>query len=446
MIRPGHSDLTSEGVAMRQDRQLSRGKRVLFSLVVFLFVCGLIELAVRAYFSTIVGPSVLLYGTGLARQSVDPTEHQAPAAENISQQKEAKDYLTTASRRAQWTTRSVEQHQNAVAGGYSKYYPHQSRFDFDVETGERFPVTINSKGFRGREFTEQKAPHTIRVVTLGASSTLGYFAHDDETYPVYLEKLLNDSLAGDSIEVINLGIPHLTVANIHALLINEALPLQPDVITFYEGNNDAMHLEDALTQQSAVRKVAGMIGGRVLTVAFIANFLDNPWHRAHSPDVVATHSEAIAKDFLGHLSLINEECTKRGILFVVASQQRNSQSVARQTLKGITYQQERAQIDTRLRANQKMTPQELTFLAHAILMDRLKEWARTNHVAYADVIGRLDQDRDVLVSWVHLSARGNQLVAAAFADEIRRHWPPPAVASARSVAATRRPPREESKT
>jgi lysophospholipase L1-like esterase len=418
---------------MQPHRQLGRWKHVLFSFVLFLFVFGLIELAVRVYFSTVVGPSVLLYGTGLARQSVDPTDQQAPAVDT-SQQKEAKHYLAT-SKRAQWTNRTVEQHQNPVAGGYSKYYPNQSRFDFDVETGERFPVTINSKGFRGREFSEQKAPHTIRVVTLGASSTLGYFARDDETYPVYLEKLLNDSVAGDSIEVINLGIPHLTAANIHSLLINEALPLDPDVITFYEGNNDAMHVEDALTHQSSVRKIAGMIGGRVLTVAFMANFLDNPWHRAQSPEVVATHSEAIARNFLSHLSLMNEECKKRGILFVVASQQRNSQSVGRQTLKGVTYQQERAQIDARLRAHQKMTPQELTFLAHGILMDRLKEWSRTNHVAYADVIGRLDQDRDVLVSWVHLSARGNQLVAAAFADEIRRHWPAPAVAAIKMTAA-----------
>jgi lysophospholipase L1-like esterase len=419
---------------MQANPRLTLGKRIAFSAIVFLLPFLLIEVAVRVYFSTVVGPSVLLYGTGLARHSIDPTEQRTTSAVETSHPKEAKDYLTS-SKRAQWTNRTVEQHQNAAAGGYSKYYPNQSRFDFDVETGERFPVTINSKGFRGREFSEQKAAHTIRVVTLGASSTLGYFARDDETYPVYLERLLNDSLAGDSIEVINLGIPHLTVANIHALLINEALPLDPDVITFYEGNNDAMHLEDALTRQSALRKVAGMVGGRILTVAFIANFLDNPWHRAQSPEVVATHSDAIADDFLRHLSLMNAECKKRGILFVVASQQRNSQSVEREALKGMTYQQERARIDAKLRASEKMTPQELTFLAHAVLMDRLKEWARTNDVAYADVIGRLDQDRDVLVSWVHLSARGNQLVASAFADEIRRHWPPPAVARINVTAA-----------
>jgi hypothetical protein len=116
-------------------------------------------------------------------------------------------------------------------------------------------------------------------------------------------------------------------------------------------------------------------------------------------------------------------------------------------LKGMTYQQERALVEARLRAREKMTPQELTFLAHGILMDRLGEWARTNHVAYADVISRLDQDRDVLVSWVHLSARGNQLVAAAFGDEIRRHWPPARAATQATAARTtrRRPRREESK-
>ena len=94
--------------------------------------------------------------------------------------------------------------------------------------------------FRGRDFQTQKAPGVIRVVTLGASSTFGYYDRDEETYPFLLETLLNaESPESLRFEVINLGIPHLKMASIYQLFMAEALPLQPDIVTFYEGNNDA---------------------------------------------------------------------------------------------------------------------------------------------------------------------------------------------------------------
>jgi hypothetical protein len=41
-------------------------------------------------------------------------------------------------------------------------------------------------------------------------------------------------------------------------------------------------------------------------------------------------------------------------------------------------------------------------------------------VPFVDVVKALDQDRDVLVSWVHLSPRGNRMIADAFAEEIKQ--------------------------
>lgn len=65
-----------------------------------------------------------------------------------------------------------------------------------------------------------------------------------------------------------------------------------------------------------------------------------------------------------------------------------------------------------------LTSQELNFLRHSRLMRELEIWAASQDVPLVDVISALDGDRDVLVSWVHLSPRGNQMVAAAFAQEI----------------------------
>lgn len=78
------------------------------------------------------------------------------------------------------------------------------------------------------------------MVTLGASSTFGYYTRDDETYPHYLERYLSQRLAaGSRAEVINLGIPHLRSEEILALFRAEGLPLDPDVVTVYLGANDS---------------------------------------------------------------------------------------------------------------------------------------------------------------------------------------------------------------
>jgi hypothetical protein len=58
-------------------------------------------------------------------------------------------------------------------------------------------------------------------------------------------------------------------------------------------------------------------------------------------------------------------------------------------------------------------------------MKDLATLAKSKQLPFVDVIARLDQDRDVMVSWVHFSPRGNRMVAEAFADEILKHtWNP----------------------
>ena len=80
-------------------------------------------------------------------------------------------------------------------------------------------------------------------VATGASSTYGYHARDDFTYPATLERLLNERNDG-RYEVINLGIPHYTTSNIVALLREEALDYEPDLVTLYSGHNDAASIRE----------------------------------------------------------------------------------------------------------------------------------------------------------------------------------------------------------
>jgi hypothetical protein len=75
-----------------------------------------------------------------------------------------------------------------------------TRLDRDPDTQEPYRVTINSRGFRGKEFSDEKKPGVIRVITLGESSTFGLHARDDETYPYDLEHFLNKDCPGRAFE------------------------------------------------------------------------------------------------------------------------------------------------------------------------------------------------------------------------------------------------------
>ncbi len=54
-------------------------------------------------------------------------------------------------------------------------------------------------------------------------------------------------------------------------------------------------------------------------------------------------------------------------------------------------------------------------------MKELTKWVSANNVPNVDVIKAFDQDRDCLLSWVHLNAKGNKIIASEFAREILRH-------------------------
>ncbi len=401
--------------------RLGRKKKVLFSVVTLLALCLILEIGARAYFAFKVGPSVLLYGTSFARRQIQPASESY--IRHPKTKPEAKNYRSRMSKNEWRKRRTVITHSNELSG-YSKYFPNQERIDFDIETREGFDVMINSRGFRGREFTDRKKPGVIRIVTLGASSTFGYFNRDEETYPVYLEQILNDRYSGElHFEVINMGIPHLTAENIYALFLAEGIQLNPDIVTFCEGNNDAARpLRRDIGFFASCFSRAGRYS---ILVGLINSILDVPSRSQYSPDEFQQHASAISNRFIDIISRIHQECKERGILFVVANQQKNSQTMDRGKLKGLSYEEEVRRIRAKGLESEQIKSTGLKLLTHAVLMRDLATWAKANRVPFVDVIARLDQDRDVMISWVHLSRRGNRMVAEAFADEILRHsWNP----------------------
>jgi len=362
-------------------------KKILFSLMACFFSLLMVELGFRIYLAFQVGPHILFYGLD---------------SESSKQRK-----------------RTVLVQGNFL-GNYYKYFPNQVKVDNDA-ANKSFKVTINSKGFRGKEFDDEKKTGVVRIVTLGASSTFGFKNRDNETYPYYLEQLLKSKdVCSNSYEVINLGIPLLKSDQILSLFLDEAIKLNPDIVTFYEGINDSSTREARKKSEvfsNLFRETFRQIRHTVLFINFIYKW-QNHYYRKFTAQDIRNHIEGKAEHFLGNLSRIHQECKKRGIIFIVANQQAQSLLLARDNLKGITYKDEVAIVEKRLAEQGYLRLDQLHFLTHNTIMTALDKWVAANNVPFVNMIDALDQNRNELLSWVHLSPRGNRVLARAFAEKI----------------------------
>jgi hypothetical protein len=404
-----------------------------FALYLVVAVLLLLELALRGYFALQVGPRVLAYGTPWYRNAF--AEHRK---EQLREQY-ARELVVW--NENEDTLDSVSKHKNAK-GGYVKFFPNETKYFKDIDSGEIVPVTINSHGFRGKDFPIAKPEGVIRVLTLGASSTFGFYSRDDETYPYLLEQQLNARCHGpERFEVINFAIPHAHAEQIRTMFLAEGLALDPDIITFYEGRNDSYRIHPMNFRQStqAAQPSPGWLQGAwdLTTRTFVLARFVNGLFEAGAQVSAASALESLrdvsartSRAFLMDLEELRELAERRNILFIVMNQQANSKSwfgipeAQRQSMQGVTYRDEVSTIERILQRGEPISGYEFNFLIHARLMQDLERWAHDNQLPFVNIIGLLDQERHHLVSWVHLDAYANGLVADALADEIiRRRCP-----------------------
>ncbi len=94
---------------------------------------------------------------------------------------------------------------------------------------------INSRGFHDVEFA-QKSDHVYRILALGDSFAFGIVPYE-HNYLTLLEEQL--SRPDRPVEVLNMGIPRTSPLDHLALLVNEGLELEPDLVllSFFSGND-----------------------------------------------------------------------------------------------------------------------------------------------------------------------------------------------------------------
>lgn len=115
--------------------------------------------------------------------------------------------------------------------------------DFDTK------ATTNSMGYRGREFSQKPKEGTTRILMLGDSFTFGYGVTDDETYPVLLEKSLQEK----AVEVINAGYADgYSPDSYYVYLKNRGFSLNPSIIVMsFFVYNDLFDLAETVWEKTS---------------------------------------------------------------------------------------------------------------------------------------------------------------------------------------------------
>lgn len=96
---------------------------------------------------------------------------------------------------------------------------------------------MNGLGMRGPEASVQKAPGTHRIITVGASETYGLYESADAEFPRQLEDSLRTAAArcgpAPRMEVLNAGMPGMSLPTITQDVRNRLRRLSPDVVLVY---------------------------------------------------------------------------------------------------------------------------------------------------------------------------------------------------------------------
>ena len=121
--------------------------------------------------------------------------------------------------------------------------------------GANIHIKINSLGFRGDEFSRAKPPGTFRIVCLGASTTFSAEASsNDAIWTHRLQEKLRSTYPGRQIEVINAAVGGYVSDDNLRNLRHRVLGLNPDLVIYYEANNEIVRD----TRELAIRE--GLIG------------------------------------------------------------------------------------------------------------------------------------------------------------------------------------------
>ena len=321
--------------------------------------------------------------------------------------------------------------------GYNKFQPNTTRHMSVL--GRIIGMKINSDGFRSpRDFVKPKPAGVVRIAALGGSSTFGYGDTDDETYPRYLEEGLRQRFPGRNVEVINLGIPTLRMNNILALARHELPALQPDLITFYEGYNNAMWPKPQ-RQAGALYRMKDWFYFHSMAWRTVHEALKTAYHRITgvlNVDLLGSRGldlpltierprvellrDSVRQEFRRGLIDLADFADQLHVSLILVTQTMTWQEL-RNPAPWPSYAEEVAALKDRYVREGKITAHDVVLLIHSDLEDEVRALAAQRHLRLVEGVQLLDVERRYnMASMVHLTPSGNRRLARGILEAMAR--------------------------
>jgi lysophospholipase L1-like esterase len=299
-------------------------------------------------------------------------------------------------------------------------------------------VTINSLGYRGKEFRAEKAPGVVRIACLGGSATFCDNVPDASTWPQRLEDELNARAEGGRrYEVINAGVPGYTTAESLINFSLRVLDLDPDIVIVYHSYNDFKPNRVPGFSSDYFHWRSGQ--GRVRRSVFR--------RRLASPQVLDWMKRRIGFPAPGGTSERFDTVSEPGL----AAYRRNLESfaaLARPRGIRVVFSSEATLIGeesfARLPAAKEAAMRFLPTLSARGLLDAVKRYddemrraAGETNAVYVDNLHEVPKDFGHFIDHIHLTEAGCEAVADNFAEALREFEGRPGASPVRAFTGER---------
>ncbi|MGH9387881.1 MAG: SGNH/GDSL hydrolase family protein [Vicinamibacterales bacterium] len=281
--------------------------------------------------------------------------------------------------------------------------------------GRNTSLSINSLGFRGAEITKQKPTNTLRIVCVGASTTFDAdVSSDDATWPAVLQQRLREQYPDVSIEVINAGVPGFVITQSLENVRRRVLPLDPDLVIFYEANNDvALDTRELAVRMGLVNASRGRLAAvnrwltqKSLLLDLIEKNLKILSVSDESAGKIQTVPEDLPTRYVRELDRMHEELRAEGVDLLLST-----------FLVKYRRDQPRAeQIENARLAFFYMPWMTIDGLLNAMDLYNaaIVSYGRTRGVPVVDDRTAVPADREHFVDWAHMTDAGCVLMAERF--------------------------------
>ena len=283
--------------------------------------------------------------------------------------------------------------------------------------GSTFHITINSHGFRGDEFTVNKPPRTIRIVCLGASTTFsGETSSNATTWTHLLQQQIQQDFPQVKVEVINAAVPGYVAADNLKNLKHRVLALDPDLVIYYELNNQIVRDTQQLARERGLLPAQhSAVVKAIVDHSLLANLVDKNlkiyWRGRSTATRIDSIPLSLPTQFLGDLEEMRRILSERGVPMVLSTfvvKYRRDQDRATQIANADVafYYMPWMSIEGMLQA--------MDVYNQAIL-----DFARDKQLHAIDDRFAVPADAAHFVDCMHLSTLGNAVMANRFAHGLR---------------------------